>query len=676
MAYNHTSVFLFTVQGILASLTCSLCCFVYAYCCNNNKNLNNNDTKCENKSKRNISKLNPDIHDLSTSKKKKIKNNYEIEKSNEIIINSTNKDKIYLLNKRISDISLLKYSDSDICKNRDNISREKNLGVKSGLNRKEINSNKIETDICYNNNLSKNAKWKNKQNECNSLYIHKQTNETPYTNLVNFKLKTIPNDYLNEQNINIEKYKHDEQNNSIDNSISTHNEVIHIYPYIFDKGVQNVSPFSCHVNKNPIIINDYEQFYRNQNIRENIFDSHLKENINSINMNINASDIYTREDIKKYFRNNDILCNTEKNNAITNEELILYDNAYTISEKNKTENMILDIGKKYNNTILRSEISYIKNKEEINGMESKLVMHYQNGIIQKDKFVKNGVIKSFSSITEKSIESNSPMTEKEKEQIYFKHGIEQIDNMIPSNKLKKIHEENNNPILKTYKNMFDHFNKSMSNNRHLNNIEKNYDEILSSTYENDKNVIKYAETNMIDKCESRDLDNVYHFNTNYCDMNKIEGIENDYSLGWEQNFIKHNKNPSNNKKNIIYNTCNEQYIDEKYVKEHNTDKFEDLYASKFNIYPYSHSSNKKGEDENEIKLIYKKNNALEYLPEPQNYDDSIVRNRTNISNIENCNRNVSFYMDNEEGNSSMDINKEDDSNSLCNDMKKKKNIKI
>ncbi|SBS91928.1 conserved Plasmodium protein, unknown function [Plasmodium ovale curtisi] len=45
MTYNHTSVFLFTVQGILASLTCSLCCFVYAYCCNNNKNLNNNDTK-------------------------------------------------------------------------------------------------------------------------------------------------------------------------------------------------------------------------------------------------------------------------------------------------------------------------------------------------------------------------------------------------------------------------------------------------------------------------------------------------------------------------------------------------------------------------------------------------------------------------------------------------------
>lgn len=71
MAYNHTSVFLFTVQGILASLTCSLCCFVYAYCCNNNKNLNNNDTKCENKNKRNISKLNPDIHDISTSKKKK-----------------------------------------------------------------------------------------------------------------------------------------------------------------------------------------------------------------------------------------------------------------------------------------------------------------------------------------------------------------------------------------------------------------------------------------------------------------------------------------------------------------------------------------------------------------------------------------------------------------------------
>ncbi|CAD2104247.1 conserved Plasmodium protein, unknown function [Plasmodium vinckei lentum] len=653
MTYNHTSVFLFTVQGILASLTCSLCCFVYAYCCNNNKNLNNNDTKCENKNKRNISKISPDIHDLSTSKKKKIKNNYEIEKSNEAIVSSTNKDKLYMLNNRISDISLLKYSASDICKNRDSISREQNWGVKNGINRKEDNSSEIETDIYYNNNLSKNGKWKSKQNEYNTLYPYKQPDESPYINLVNLKLKNNPNDYLNEKNTNIEKYKHGEPNDSVDNSISIHNEMIRIYPYIFDKGIQNFPPFSCHVNNNPLIINEYERSYRNKQIIENL---------NSINMNGNASDIYMREDMKKYFRNNGTLCNTEQN---------------------KAENMILDIGKKHNNTILRSEISYIKNKEEINGMESKLVMHYQNGIIQKDKFVKNGVIKSFSNTTEKSIESNSPMTEKEKDQIYFKHKIEQIDNIIPSNKLKKYYEENNYPvltksdentILNTYKNMFDNFNKSMSNNGQLNNIEKNYDEILS-TYENDKNGIKYAEINMTDKCENCDLDKVYHFDTNYCDTNKNEGIENGYSLGLEKQFIKYNKHPSNSKKNNICNPHDEQYIDEKYGKENNTDQFEELYANKFNIYPYSHRNNKKEEEENEIKSIYRKNNALEYLSESQNYGDPIVRNRNNISNIESCNRNISFFMDNEEGSNNTHINKEDDSNSLCYDMKKKRQNK-
>ncbi|SCN62856.1 conserved Plasmodium protein, unknown function [Plasmodium chabaudi adami] len=653
MTYNQTSVFLFTVQGILASLTCSLCCFVYAYCCNNNKNLNNNDAKCENKNKRNISKINPDIHDLSTSKKIKIKNNYEIEKSNETIISSTNEDKLYMLNNRISDINLLKYSASDICKNRDNSSREQNWGVKNGINRKEGNSSEIETDIYYNNNLSKNEKWKNKQNEYNTLYPHKHSNESPYTNLVNLKLKNIPNDYLNEKNTNIEKYKHGEPNDAVDNSISIHNEMIRIYPYIFDKGIQNFPPFSCHANNNPLIINEYDPFYRNKQIRENL---------NSVNMNGIASDIYMREGMKKYFRNNGTLCNTEQN---------------------KAENMILDIGKKHNNTILRSEISYIKNKEDINGMESKLVMHYQNGIIQKDKLVKNGVIKSFSSTTEKSIESNSPMTEKDKDQIYFKHKIKQIDNVIPSNKLKKCYEENNYPvltksdentILNTYKNMFDNFNKNMSNNRQLNNIEKNYDEILS-TYENDKNGIKYGEANMIDKCENCNLDKAYHFDTTYCDTNKTEGIENDCSLGLEKNFIKYNKHPSNSKTNIICNLHDEQYIDEKYGKENNTDQFEGLYANKFNIYPYSHRNNKKEEEENEIKFIYRKNSAHEYLPESPNYDDSIVRNRNNISNVESCNRNMPFYMDNEEGNNNMHIDKEDDSNSLYYDVKKKKQNK-
>ncbi|KJP85602.1 hypothetical protein AK88_04769 [Plasmodium fragile] len=54
MSHNNTTVFLFTVQGILASLTCGLCCLIYAYCCNNKNERNRN--------KRTISKVHGDTY--------------------------------------------------------------------------------------------------------------------------------------------------------------------------------------------------------------------------------------------------------------------------------------------------------------------------------------------------------------------------------------------------------------------------------------------------------------------------------------------------------------------------------------------------------------------------------------------------------------------------------------
>ncbi|GAW83438.1 hypothetical protein, conserved [Plasmodium gonderi] len=68
MSHNNTTVLLFTVQGILALLTCGLCCFIYAYRCNNKNEGNRN--------KRSISKVNGDSYGESTSstfKKSKIK---------------------------------------------------------------------------------------------------------------------------------------------------------------------------------------------------------------------------------------------------------------------------------------------------------------------------------------------------------------------------------------------------------------------------------------------------------------------------------------------------------------------------------------------------------------------------------------------------------------------------
>ncbi|EUD68920.1 hypothetical protein C922_00611 [Plasmodium inui San Antonio 1] len=66
MSHNNTTVFLFTVQGILASLTCGLCCLIYAYCCNTKNERNRN--------KRTISKVNGDTYSESgTSAFKKSK---------------------------------------------------------------------------------------------------------------------------------------------------------------------------------------------------------------------------------------------------------------------------------------------------------------------------------------------------------------------------------------------------------------------------------------------------------------------------------------------------------------------------------------------------------------------------------------------------------------------------
>ncbi|ANQ09372.1 Uncharacterized protein PCOAH_00039600 [Plasmodium coatneyi] len=59
MSHNNTTVFLFTVQGILASLTCGLCCIIYAYCCNTKNERNRN--------KRPISKVNGDTYTESAT---------------------------------------------------------------------------------------------------------------------------------------------------------------------------------------------------------------------------------------------------------------------------------------------------------------------------------------------------------------------------------------------------------------------------------------------------------------------------------------------------------------------------------------------------------------------------------------------------------------------------------
>ncbi|GAB68894.1 hypothetical protein PCYB_143220 [Plasmodium cynomolgi strain B] len=78
MSHNNTTVFLFTVQGILASLTCGLCCLIYAYCCNTKNERNRN--------KRTISKVNGDTYTESATtafKKSKVEKEAGSKSANE-----------------------------------------------------------------------------------------------------------------------------------------------------------------------------------------------------------------------------------------------------------------------------------------------------------------------------------------------------------------------------------------------------------------------------------------------------------------------------------------------------------------------------------------------------------------------------------------------------------------
>ncbi|EUT88221.1 hypothetical protein PFAG_01684 [Plasmodium falciparum Santa Lucia] len=68
MSHNPASILLFTVQGLLASLTCGLCCYLYSYCYNGRFFKNGRGSNRNNK-KRSISSVEGDFPNSKKCKK-------------------------------------------------------------------------------------------------------------------------------------------------------------------------------------------------------------------------------------------------------------------------------------------------------------------------------------------------------------------------------------------------------------------------------------------------------------------------------------------------------------------------------------------------------------------------------------------------------------------------------
>ncbi|KAI4834787.1 hypothetical protein MKS88_005466 [Plasmodium brasilianum] len=229
MTHSNTSVFLFTVQGILASLTCGLCCFIYAYCCNSKHLKSDTNNKEERGNKRSISKLSSDSYDCSTFKKSKVqtKKKTEKEKLSELINNKANEYNAISLEKKlncmedgISNAKLLKKGTTDECSA--NGSSENSHCIKADQevhqeNRYNKGASKMMTHCAQMINSNKGIYNKTVLNASN------RNDSSNRSNSSNINSSNINSSSINSSNINSSNINSSNSNSSNSNSSNSNN---------------------------------------------------------------------------------------------------------------------------------------------------------------------------------------------------------------------------------------------------------------------------------------------------------------------------------------------------------------------------------------------------------------------------------------------------------------------
>ncbi|CRH02483.1 conserved Plasmodium protein, unknown function [Plasmodium relictum] len=672
MTNNHTSVFLFTVQGILASLTCGLCCFIYAYCYNN-KLLKNENKNFENKNKRNISKLKINTNDCSNYKKR----NIEKECKDEIYIKDS-------LNKKINENEIINNEQSlfkngiiendaiplkNKLKNRNNILCE-NRSLKNNKN-SEDNSfsentyNKIDNEklICDKKNLINGENDSNKIILCKMNHYGLSPNDMKFKEFNDISLNTnISNNFQ----INYDKNENKNSNLFLDKN----------YAYISFNEEERKKYFSVANDINKKYLCNKLYSYEN-NKDENVVNLSFEKNAdigNTLNINKKNSCILTNDNntcINKL--NNHIISNSNNNNNNNNNNnscsnVIEYNTNFDAIEKDEFCNTNKDIEKKlylskhkekfYNDTL--KDNLHIKDETNLTNKCNEKINHYQNEFFQKINSEKYQGKNYYNSPKEnKNYTKEFENCEKKNNEMNFK-GYENIDNLFSTNNLNyfddisTLTKYDENITIKNYKDkpLLDASKAYIS----VINKQENVDNFI--TYQNKNNTnnsdpLKYSIKNSnisstSNTCSKDNPELDYIYSLNNCSNKTNNGNTSLKDTVYLYKDIDNsNNNNSNNSRNFFYSNSNTNSC-------YNTFKIKDL-----NIYSHMHSNFINFDKTNKVqqhKLMYnynekdllksKRKTSLPPLNDFINEQNDIsVENYFEIAKKENDKNNNMLYID-------------------------------
>ncbi|CRG97623.1 conserved Plasmodium protein, unknown function [Plasmodium gallinaceum] len=379
MADNHASMFLFTVQGILASVTCCLCCFIYAYCYNN-KLFKNENIHSENKNKRNISKLKIDTEDDSTYKKRNVekehRNDFDIKDSlnervykNEIIKSETNENNVISLKSKLNNNNKTSWENESLKNNYiEEISTSENIC-------KNIDSGKLICDTKYLNN---------EENNFNQIILSYKD----YDNLSSesTKIKEFNNTYLKKNISNNFHINYDKNENKNSNSFIGKN-------YTYEEERKKHFNITNKINKN-YLFNKLYLFDNNEERNVDNFPIEVNTNMgNCLNINKNNSNILTSDNISHINEiDNHIISNIYNNNN-DKRNRIEYNPKFNVIEKDEFTSNNYDIKnnlylskpgnneKSYNRTL--NDKFYIKEKNNLRNKCDEQSNYYRNELNMK-----------------------------------------------------------------------------------------------------------------------------------------------------------------------------------------------------------------------------------------------------------------------------------------------------
>ncbi|SBT47870.1 conserved Plasmodium protein, unknown function [Plasmodium ovale wallikeri] len=601
MTHNHTSVFLFTVQGILASLTCGLCCFIYAYCCNN-KNDSNNSKKNERRNKRSISKLNSDNHDMSTLKKNKIKEEEEKREGmrNEEFVNKTvNGENMIPLEKK-KYIKCMNHSTSYM-----NILKSENTGECTEYKSRDYNDSNVEEKSfqqnCHCNIATKsiNNYAKNINGEkgsCNEVVQNTRGSDVPSAGFI-YGEETKKTNLDNKCEIHFSKregnYSEGSGNNGNDNRSDggENNQRLcserrRNLPYICSEERKNcprnlydVHNNSGHISaRSPRNSQEENEFLLCSNEKRNSI------NVEKINFHISSSDKR-----KKIMRKSPCYISTHGRNSDKKDVTMLDESVYNhncnIAKKNSSIAVYRNTEKMfYNNTTGRNKISYIKNEENGKIKSGEPIILCSNETNAKKGSKRDEHRKYYDS--PKGYTFNENGHEKKISELYFKQ-IEQIDNIIASNKINHhLDKDTSNTfakydektILKNYEHMFNCFDSIISNNREISKIENILGRIMSPKDGNSAIALK-------DNIE-KDKENSTHYNMpcsssrgERCNQNEHgeDVVPPEYNK-YGNNYYTYSDNK--NDENILYKIPSaDDYFEREQRNYYNTNHFKSAHSN-------------------------------------------------------------------------------------------------